>query len=373
VESEPLVKYWRTAVEKSWERQDRPFQIEAADKEEHEVEFRLPRILKNHNALYVVCLLLGVAVFLALNWIFKVQPHDLQFGTVIAFVTSVIAIGLPLVTAFGAFRRSGRWAEEYLFRATRLGWFTHTTCVAAAVGLLSVVLAPLGRQNAWASCTLSLVTGVAWGLALATLFYLTAIVLEIIHCSRNPHFVCAASANMLSERLLNGFLRNAYLAAFVHAHQNHLEQFCRGLEYVDGPDEYMAVYYRADDQKRKYEKLKVRLQRFLIERQFLDYHLPSLKKLDRLVGQTSSHLCLTPHHWTRTADERGANIGLLLPLPTEPVRPKSRWFRARWDFCPGVSRHSQEDLQNLFLHEISSRLAEFDTGGYRLHLIDLCN
>jgi len=173
---------------------------------------------------------------------------------------------------------------------------------------------------------------------------------------------------MLSERLLNGFLRSAYLTAFLQAHEDHLEQFCGGFEHVDGPGEYMLVRYRADDEKQPYEELKVPLRRFVIERQFLDYHLPGLKKLDRLVAQACSRLCLTPHIWTRADDGRAARIGLLVPPPTAPVRAKAQWFRPRWDFCPGVSRHSQEDLQNQFLYEISLRLGEFDTRGYRLHL-----
>lgn len=368
VESDPLVRLLRDAVEQSCERQGRPFRLAAADNEEREVEYRLPRILKYRNALYVVCLLLGEALFLAMNWGFNVRPHDWQFGTIPAFITSVIAIALPLVTAFGALRRIGRWAEEYLFRATHLDWFTRETCVAAFVCIFSLPCVPLGDRGIWESLGVSLLTGCAWGLAIATLLYLTAIVLEIIHSSRTPHFACAASANMLSERLLNGFLRNAYLGAFVHAHQNQLERFCKGLQRVDGPGEYMLVQYRAKDDKQKYDTLEVQLRSFLIARQYLDYHLPSLMKLDRLLGQVGSRLCLTPHYWTQAADGRGAKIGLLLPIPTEPVRAKARWFRPRLDICSGVSRHSQEDLQNLFLYEISLRLAEFDTGGYRLYL-----
>lgn len=368
VESEPVVKHLRIAVEESWERQDRPFRLDPADSEEHETDYRLSGFLIRRNVLYVACYLLGAALLVGLNWIFGVQPSELPLGTAAAFVTSVIAIGLPLVTAFGAFRTRGRWAEEYLFRATHLAWFTRTTYAVAALNLLSIALAPVGARGSWQSSGMAFSAGAAWGLALATLLYLTAIVLEIIHCSRSPEYACAASANMLSERLLDSFLRNAYLTAFVGAHQHHLEQLCKALGHVDGPETYFAAYYAADHKQREDGELRVRLREFVIERQFLDYRLSGLKRLDRLVGRANSHLHLTAHQWTGTHDRHGADIGFLAPPRAKAPRAKARWFRPRRDFCPQVRRHSQEDLQNLFLHEIGLRLAAFDTAGYRLHL-----
>jgi hypothetical protein len=365
VESEPVVKHLRIAIEESGARQDLPFQIEARDKEVRGVEYRLPWVLKNRNPLYLVCILLGEGVFLTLRWIYNIQ---LQVGSAPAFVCSVIAIALPLVTAFGTFRRSGRWAEEYLLRATHLGWFTRETCVAAAVGLIGLAVAPLDALGLWQSRGISLLAGCAWGLALATLVYLAAVILEIIHCSRNPHFANAASANTLSEQLLDGFLRNAYLSAFIRVHQERLDDICKSLNNVDGPNKYFVVHYHAEEDKHKSEELRVPLRSFHIETQFLDYHLPSLMKLDGILTGSNSRLTLTPHWWTQADDRRGANIGLLTPPPAVPIQPRPRWFRPQSDFCTSVGMHSRDDLQNLFLHETALMLSEFDTRGYRLHL-----
>lgn len=369
VESEPLVIHLRDAVEESWKRQDRPFRLETGADEEHGVQYRLPQLLNRRGWLYVACALLGVGLFSLLVYKCNLRPRDLQyFGVIPSFLASVIAIGMPLVTVFGTLRRSGRWAEEYLFETTHLGWFTVMTCLTACVGFVSIVGTSIWHFNEWTTMYASVLVGLAWGLAFATLLYLTAVILEIVFCSRRHDFAGAASANMLSERLLEGFLRDCYLAAFLRAHQDHLEKCCASLKHVDAPHEYMVVQFRADKEGKKYQKLAVPLSRFTIQTQFLDYHLLGLQKLDALVGAVGSRLCLTPHHWTQAADGRGAHIGILLPEPVQSLRVRSEWFRPRRDFCASWHRHSQEGLRNLFLHEVSLRLAEFDTRGYRLHL-----
>ncbi|MBE3037444.1 MAG: hypothetical protein IMZ62_01310 [Chloroflexi bacterium] len=264
VESDPLVSHLREAIAASRQRQNSPFRLEAGEDEERERQYRLTWVLENRPLVYGFCVLIGAVGFCVCG----LQPKDVQYFNVIpTFLTSVIAIGLPLVTAFGVLRRTGRWAEEYLFRATHLGWFTLTTGISACAGLVSIAVAPLSCLSA---CTPAL-AGLVWGLAIATLLYLTAVVLEIIFCSQRPDFACAASANVLSERLLEGLLRNAY-------------------------------------------------------------------------------------------------IGRLLSKPAQPLCVKAKWFRLRPDFCADWPKHAQEDLRHLFLYEASSRLAEFDTRGYRLHL-----
>ncbi len=369
VESDPLVVHLRTAVEESWKRQDRPFRLDAGTDQEHGVQYRLPQLLQSRYWLYVTCALLGVGVLVGLAYVCGLRPHDLQyFGVIPSFVASVVAIGLPLVSTLGALRRSGRWAEEYLFRTTHLGWFTFVAGLTAAVGFVSILAVPMDRLNTWAAVFSLALAGLAWGLTLATLLYLTAVVLEIVYCSRRPEFACAASANLLSERLLEGFLRNCYLAAFLRAHEDHLEKCCSNLKHLDVPHEYMEVQYRADVAGMEYQELTVPLSRFTIQAQFLDYDLSGLERLDEMVSAVGSRLCLTPHRWTQAPDGRGAHIGILLPQPARPLRVNSEWFRPRRDFCASWGRHSQEDLRNQFLHEVSMRLAQFDTRGYRLHL-----
>ncbi len=284
-------------------------------------------------------------------------PGELRaLGTLAGVLTSVIAIGIPLVATYGTFRKGEGYAQKYLFATTRLGTLAALSAGAAVLAILGAIL-----QGP------PLLLGIVAGVAAASVLALTATVLEIVHYASRPFFAWAATAHAASTALLGAFLANTYLNMFNRKHESLLDGHCAKLDNVHGPGEYLARHMRADHGEVASEEVLVGC-KYFIERQYLDFDLRSLLELDLLAGKSRSEFWLTPHFFSQVEEGKTACIGMWSPAPAKSIAVDSAWISPRTDFCSGLKDLDVHQMEDAFLQTVSSTLGQHDRIGFRLHI-----
>ncbi len=349
----------RRALETCWREQEAPYQLPDEDRLEHGWGGRLHIVLgAGRRATYLVCMLAGALLMLLL----RPAPSGLLVSfTLVGVATTVLAIGLPLVTAYSGLRTGGQWGREYLFRSTGLAWFAVLTALTAVLGVIChevLVIAAASDAPAAVIAAVMFAGGVL-GLVIATLVQLMAIILEIIHFAKNPCFVWAATGHLAAQRVLESILSNVYNHIFIKTRDRILDEQCDGLQGVRGPGEYISEAWFSDG-----SDVRIRC-RLRMATESVDVYLPAVPRLAGAATQAGGTLCLAPHSRLFMApDGQSISIGKMVPVQTAPMAVDPAWFCGRADFCHSWPLQRTDNLRDTFVGICGQTLEQNDQYGF---------
>ncbi len=362
---DPSLVMLKNAIKACWSQQQKPyclppdFILERGSSQRVVSVIRLARRVWIFllQYLFAVYAFFGVLGFASLMILQLIGIHLGDISASVSIVTSVIAIGVPLITTLAGIRDGGGYTQEYLFRITRMKYFAFFAAISASVAILASVI------------TSAVVSGLAVGFSVATVLALTAIILEIIHFTASPSFAWAATANYASMSLLELFLSKAYLEVFINRHQRALNDLCNNSEQLDGPGDYHKYYLATypDEHKRGKNDVVVHLN-YRIQSQYIDYDLRYLQKLEMKLGEQDAKFCFTHHSYTEKRKGSLAYLGYLISGNPDFIVFDPACISSRNDFCVDPDRFRLDSMEDAFLSTVKLTLDQHDRAGFRLHI-----
>lgn len=318
--------------------------------------------------LYAVLGAGGILGALLLGFFSPQSAADLIRETVpIQVGTAVLAIGVPLISTYAGYRRIGEWAHEYLWKVTRFKGFA---CAAAGTLLVSLIAWILHERlegpspSAAKIVTALYLSGLGWGLTIATVVGLTAILLEIIRFASSEALAKAASTNLAIEELLCALLRSTYIGIFLRAHREQLDKELAGYGRIRGPGREWECYL-SEGSPEPSEKWVVN-RGIKLEWQFLDYSIPEFRALERRLD-TGTTVWLHRHDSSLLADDaRSIALGTASPAVSDEMRGLGRHcVRARPDQVLSCPQEEQQRYLDRLRGHLRDSVAQGDRYAFR--------